>query len=37
LLALTHRVKSGHLSGIVEADKTCLLKSCKGQPGRRRQ
>ncbi len=36
-LALPHHLKSGHLSGIVEADETCMLKSCKGQPGRRRQ
>lgn len=36
-LALPHHVKAGHLSGIVEADETCILKSCKGQPGRRRQ
>lgn len=30
-LALPHHVKAGHLSGIVEADETCWLKSCKGQ------
>ena len=30
-LALPHHLKSGHFSGIVEADETCLLKSCKGQ------
>lgn len=31
-LALPHHVKAGHLGGIVEADETCILKSCKGQP-----
>lgn len=36
-LALTHHVKSGHLGGIVEADETCLLKSCKGQHLKRQQ
>lgn len=30
-LALPHHVKSGSFSGIVEADETCILKSCKGQ------
>lgn len=35
-LALTQHVKAGHLSGIVEADETCLLKSYKGQRGKRR-
>jgi transposase-like protein len=30
-LALPHHVKAGHFSGIVEADETCLLKSCKGR------
>ena len=32
-LALPHHVKAGQLDGIVEADETCILKSCKGQPG----
>lgn len=36
-LALPHHVKAGRLEGIVEADETCILKSCKGQPERRRQ
>lgn len=36
-LALPHHVKAGHLGGIVEADETCILKSCKGQPERRRK
>lgn len=35
-LALPHHVKAGRLDGIVEADETCFLKSCKGQPGRRK-
>jgi len=35
-LALPQRVKAGHLDGIVEADETCILKSCKGQPRQRR-
>ena len=35
-LALPHHVKAGQLDGIVEADETCILKSCKGQPERRR-
>ncbi len=30
-LALPHHVKAGHFRGIVEADETCWLKSCKGQ------
>ena len=34
-LALPHLVKAGRLDGIVEADETCWLKSCKGQRGRR--
>jgi hypothetical protein len=37
LLALPHHVKAGRLEGIVEADETSILKSCKGQPQRRRQ
>jgi transposase-like protein len=36
-LALPHLVKAGQLDGIVEADETCLLKSCKGQRGERRK
>jgi transposase-like protein len=36
-LSLPQHLKSGHLSGIVEADETCTLKSCKGQPAARRQ
>ena len=36
-LALPHLVKAGHLGGIVEADETCMLKSCKGQRGARRK
>ena len=36
-LALPHHVKAGQLGGIVEADETCILKSCKGQAGRRRE
>ena len=35
-LALPHHVKAGHLDGIVEADETCMLKSCKGPHQRRR-
>ena len=34
-LALPQHVKAGHLSGIVEADETGWLKSCKGQRGQR--
>lgn len=34
-LALPHHVKAGHFSGIVEADETCWLKSCKGQRSER--
>lgn len=30
-LALPQHVKAGQLDGIVEADETCILKSCKGQ------
>ncbi len=36
-LALPHHVKAGHVSGIVEADETCWLKSCKGQRGELRK
>lgn len=36
-LALPHLIKAGQLDGIVEADETCLLKSCKGQRGVRRE
>ena len=36
-LALPHQVKAGHFDGIVEADETCFLKSCKGQRARRRK
>lgn len=36
-LALPQHAKAAHLSGIVEADETCLLKSCKGQRQKRRQ
>lgn len=36
-LALPHHVKAGHFSGIVEADETCWLKSCKGQRGELRK
>lgn len=36
-LALPHHVKGGHFSGIVEADETCWLKSCKGQPQTRQR
>jgi transposase-like protein len=35
-LGLPHQGKAGRLNGIVEADETCFLKSCKGQPARRR-
>lgn len=35
-LALPHHVKASQLGGIVEADETCMLKSCKGQPQPRR-
>lgn len=34
-LALPHHVKAGRLDGIVEADETCILQSCKGQRQRR--
>ncbi len=34
-LALPHQIKARRLEGIVEADETCMLKSCKGQPGAR--
>jgi hypothetical protein len=34
-LALPHHVKTGHFSGIVKADETCWLKSCKGQRSER--
>ena len=34
-LALPRHVQAGRLSGIVEADETCVLKSCKGQRRRR--
>jgi transposase-like protein len=34
-LALPHHVRAGRFDGIVEADETCILKSCKGQPARR--
>lgn len=34
-LALPRHVQSKHLSGIVEADETCILKSCKGQAKKR--
>lgn len=30
-LALPHQAKARHVQGIVEADETCILKSCKGQ------
>jgi len=30
-LTQPHHVQAGHFSGIVEADETCWLKSCKGQ------
>lgn len=30
-LALPHHIKAGRFSGIVEADESCLLKSCKGR------
>lgn len=36
-LALPQHVKSSRVQGIVEADETCILKSCKGQPTGRRQ
>ena len=36
-LALPQHVKAGHFSGIVEADETCWLKSCKGQHGELRK
>lgn len=36
-LVLTQHVKAAHLGGIVEADETCWLKSCKGQGKRRKQ
>jgi transposase-like protein len=36
-LALPQYVKSAHVQGIVEADETCILKSCKGQPAGRRE
>ena len=36
-LALPHHVKASHLDGIVEADETCILKTCKGQPALRRK
>jgi hypothetical protein len=36
-LALPQHVRAGQLDGIVEADETCILKSCKGQAARRRQ
>jgi transposase-like protein len=35
-LALPHHIKVSQLGGIVEADETCMLKSCKGQPQPRR-
>jgi len=35
-LALPHLVRAGRFDGIVEADETCILKSCKGQPARRK-
>lgn len=35
-LALPHHVRAGQFDGIVEADETCILKSCKGQPTRRK-
>lgn len=34
-LLLPQGIKAGHLGGIAEADETCMLKSCKGQPARR--
>lgn len=36
-LALPQHVKSARVQGIVEADETCFLKSCKGQPAGRRE
>jgi transposase-like protein len=36
-LALPQHVKAARLHGIVEADETCRLKSCKGQRARRRE
>jgi transposase-like protein len=36
-LALPRAIKAGELGGIVEADETCWLKSCKGQRQRVRQ
>jgi transposase-like protein len=36
-LALPHQVKASHFDGIVEADETCFLKSCKGQRAQRRK
>jgi len=35
-LVLPHLIKTSRLDGIVEADETCFLKSCKGQPARRK-
>ncbi len=35
-LALPHPIRAGRLDGIVEADQTCILKSCQGQPSRRK-
>jgi transposase-like protein/uncharacterized protein (DUF433 family) len=36
-LALPQAIKATSLSGIAEADETCVLKSCKGQPNRLRE
>lgn len=36
-LSLPRGIKARELSGIVEADETCVLKSCKGQPLERDQ
>ena len=36
-LALPHLIRASQLDGIVEADETCLLKSCKGQRGARHE
>ena len=35
-LSLPQHVRAGQLAGIVEADETGILKSCKGQPGQRK-
>lgn len=36
-LALPHQIMARQLTGIVEADETCLLKSFKGQPSARQR